>query len=325
VNNLSTLLNCWRISNDSMNWVLGTVYKTEGSAYRKAGAHMLINESGKYYGLLSGGCLESDIVLHARKIMQTGEAKTLIYDSLDEDDITYKNGLGCGGKIHVLLQNITAPNTVILEQIISSLRRRVGGILQQDISSNFMSFEERAMVKPRLSFIKTTNKQDYLISFVSVDPHILIFGGGVDAIPLVRYAKMLGWYVSLVDPRPANGRLERFPEADFLGKKIDDNLLKYAVKSGVRGAVIMGHSIKLDCESFIFLQKLSLEYVGLLGPKKRFQEIRRLTNIKKKDLKNPVFGPAGFDIGGSLPESIALSIISQCHEKFYRPEREGNM
>ena len=64
------------------------------------------------------------------------------------------------------------------------------------------------------------------------------------------------------------------------------------------------------------MQNLSLEYIGLLGPKKRFQEIRRLINIKKKDLRNPVHGPAGLNIGGSLPESIALSIISQCHEKF---------
>ena len=79
----------------------------------------------------------------------------------------------------------------------------------------------------------------------------------------------------------------------------------------------MGHSIKLDSESLLFVQNLPLEYVGLLGPKKRFQEIRKLINLKKKDLRNPVFGPAGLNIGGNVPESIALSIISQCHEKFY--------
>ena len=70
------------------------------------------------------------------------------------------------------------------------------------------------------------------------------------------------------------------------------------------------------------MQKLELENIGLLGPKKRFQEIRRLINLKKKDLRNPVLGPAGLNIGGSLPESIALSIISQCHEKFYHLHEE---
>ena len=49
MNNLSNLLNYWKASDEEVNWVLGTVYKTEGSAYRKAGAHMLINEYGDYY------------------------------------------------------------------------------------------------------------------------------------------------------------------------------------------------------------------------------------------------------------------------------------
>ena len=46
MNNLSNLLNYWKASDEEVTWVLGTVYKTEGSAYRKAGAHMLINEYG---------------------------------------------------------------------------------------------------------------------------------------------------------------------------------------------------------------------------------------------------------------------------------------
>ena len=322
MNNLSNLLNNWKTSNEEVNWVLGTVYKTEGSAYRKAGAHMLINEYGDYYGLLSGGCLESDIVLNARKVMQTKQSKTVVYDSFDEDGIAHKIGVGCGGKVYILLQNVTESNKDVLQRIFSSLKRRVGGVLRQDISSNFMSFVENPTSKPVSSYLEKSGETDTLVSFVSVDPHIMIFGGGLDVVPLVNFAKILGWYVSVIDPRPANARLERFPSADFLGKSIDENLLKYARKSGVRGAVIMGHSIKLDSESLLFVQKLELEYIGLLGPKKRFQEIRRLINVKKKDLRNPVLGPAGLNIGGSLPESIALSIISQCHEKFYSLDDE---
>ena len=42
-NQLNTLLNAWHKGKSDTDWVLGTVYKTEGSAYRKAGAMMLIN------------------------------------------------------------------------------------------------------------------------------------------------------------------------------------------------------------------------------------------------------------------------------------------
>ena len=245
MNNLSNLLNYWKASDEEVNWVLGTVYKTEGSAYRKAGAHMLINEYGDYYGLLSGGCLESDIVLNARKVMQTKQSKRVVYDSFDEDGIAYKVGVGCGGKVFILLQNVTQSNKEVLEQLFSALKRRIGGILRQDINSNFMSFVEKPTPKPGSSYLEKSGETESLVSFVSVDPHIMIFGGGLDAVPLVNFAKILGWYVSVIDPRPANARLERFPNADFLGKSIDENLFKYARKSGVRGAVIMGHSIKL--------------------------------------------------------------------------------
>ena len=317
MNNLSNLLSCWKASDRDIAWVLGTVIKTEGSAYRKAGAHMLINEFGKHYGLLSGGCLESDIILNARKVMRNQKSKILVYDSFDEDDLMYKTGLGCGGKIYILLQYISVANSIILNQIYSSLTKRVGGIFHQDIASNYMSFDEKVVLKPKSSFLQKINKTEQLVSFLAVDPHVMIFGGGIDAIPVVRCAKLLGWYVSLIDPRPANARLERFSEVDFLGKKIDENLLEYAKKSGVRGAIIMGHNLKIDSDSLLFAQNLTLDYVGLLGPKKRFQEICTRINMKKEELRNQVFGPAGLDIGGTLPESIALSIIAQCHEKFY--------
>ena len=58
MNNLSNLLNNWKTSDEEVNWVLGTVYKTEGSAYRKAGDHIIINYYGDYYCLMSGGCLD---------------------------------------------------------------------------------------------------------------------------------------------------------------------------------------------------------------------------------------------------------------------------
>ena len=52
--------------------VLATVVATEGSTYRKSGAQMLIAAGGELRGLLSGGCLEVDLVLHAREVLATG-------------------------------------------------------------------------------------------------------------------------------------------------------------------------------------------------------------------------------------------------------------
>src|SRR5678816_4615979 len=49
--------------------VLATVARTLGSTYRKAGAQMLIAGDGRAAGLLSGGCLESDLMERARMVL----------------------------------------------------------------------------------------------------------------------------------------------------------------------------------------------------------------------------------------------------------------
>ena len=57
----------------------------------------LIGSEGAQLGLLSGGCLEADVRLNARKVMSGGKALSLRYDGDDEDDLSYHLGIGCGG------------------------------------------------------------------------------------------------------------------------------------------------------------------------------------------------------------------------------------
>ena len=134
-NQLKEILTIWQDNNDE-SWVLGTVYKTKGSAYRKAGALMLIDSLGQYYGLLSGGCLEADIIRNARKVMQSGNAINLEYDSTDEDDWAYQLGIGCGGKIYITLQYVSEENDLRLSTMLQGLNNRETGLYHQQIGSN---------------------------------------------------------------------------------------------------------------------------------------------------------------------------------------------
>ena len=56
--------------------VLVTVIETEGSTYSKAGGHMVIDDDGNFCGMLSGGCLEGDLVERARDVISTGSAQS---------------------------------------------------------------------------------------------------------------------------------------------------------------------------------------------------------------------------------------------------------
>src|SRR5260370_8384784 len=57
--------------------VLATVVATAGSTYRKPGARMLLMADGSYIGLLSGGCLQSDLQIPAREVLRNGAARAV--------------------------------------------------------------------------------------------------------------------------------------------------------------------------------------------------------------------------------------------------------
>src|SRR3984957_10975458 len=89
---------------------LAVVVHTVGSTYRKPGALMLIAADGQYAGLLSGGCLESDLREHALQVMASGKAKLITYDTRGTDDLLWGLGVGCEGAMQILLLRVGPEN-----------------------------------------------------------------------------------------------------------------------------------------------------------------------------------------------------------------------
>src|ERR1700742_3714952 len=90
---------------------LATVVLVEGSAYRRAGARMLITEDGQLTGAISGGCLEGDALRKARMVILQQEPMLVTYDTMDDDDAKLGVGLGCNGIIHILIEPINESET----------------------------------------------------------------------------------------------------------------------------------------------------------------------------------------------------------------------
>lgn len=89
--------------------VLATVVRVVGSSYGGVGARMLVRVDGSSVGLVSGGCLESDLAAHARRIHATGRAEVVAYDTRADDDGAWGLGLGCNGLIEVLVEPLPPP------------------------------------------------------------------------------------------------------------------------------------------------------------------------------------------------------------------------
>lgn len=94
--------------------VLATVVRTEGSAYRRAGAMMLICADGRSVGMISGGCIEPHIIKRAFWLTRHG-ASVQTYqtgaEQADDDGFEYIDdelnfGLGCNGRVHVLFERL---------------------------------------------------------------------------------------------------------------------------------------------------------------------------------------------------------------------------
>jgi xanthine/CO dehydrogenase XdhC/CoxF family maturation factor len=86
--------------------VLATLVKVEGSSYRRPGARLLLLADGRRLGSISGGCLEDDVITHAREVLANGTAKTITYDTTTENDLVWGVGLGCHGVVHVLIEKL---------------------------------------------------------------------------------------------------------------------------------------------------------------------------------------------------------------------------
>lgn len=99
--------------------VLATVARVTGSSYGGAGARMLIRADASTVGLVSGGCLESDLAEHARRVSDSNEAEVVTYDTRDDEDAPWGLGLGCNGLIEVLLEPLSAARAGEIARLIA--------------------------------------------------------------------------------------------------------------------------------------------------------------------------------------------------------------
>lgn len=318
-------------------FVLATVVTTEGSTYSKTGSQMLITAGSHLRGLLSGGCLEVDLVEHARRVLATGVAHLASYDMRGEDDLLFGIGSGCEGAMQVLLQRVgPVEDWQPLAQVAASVEHRraetLGLIIDgtaagrswwsgggdapwpEPQSVHDARAAAVAAARPQLLDIRLDgSSMRVLVKPLILPPQLLLCGAGTDAVPLARQAIALGLAVTVCDHRPALATAGRFPHcavhcvpAARLGLAID--------LSQVDAAVVMSHHLPADLE---YLRTLAaadgITYVGLLGPAARRERLLTDLGPLAADLRQRLRAPVGLDIGARTPEAIALAAAAEIH------------
>ncbi len=336
----------WRLRNNRENIVLATIIETLGSTYQKSGARMLIADNGELNGLLGGGCFERDLVEQAYTVFETGNPKALFYDMRSPDDVVWGLGLGCNGAVRVLLQLLKADNDFHpMNRIVEVSESHTAGILATIYESNHPDYsigdcyflaefelDDLSQKSNTPESIAEAAKQTWMqhkaclkdcvidrcpvkLFFDVIRPpaQLLVLGAGADALPVVQFAKALGWRVTIVDHRPSYVKPERFPSVDALLHSMPEDLQERLSLDRFDALVLMTHSIEYDERYLRIIAASRIPFIGLLGPVHRRDRLLDSIGADAPNIAAKVFGPVGLDIGAETPEEIALSIMAGIH------------
>ena len=346
---IPALLDFYRTHASEESLVLVTIIATEGSTYRKPGAMMLISRDDSFEGMISGGCLEGDLLHHAAEVFSSGQAKFVTYDMHADDDLVWSLGLGCDGVIHLMLQRLDRENGFeFLEQLEASHAARLNVLLALTTQSNgslplassalldragntcgdvallemLQEISQQGWPDWRYRKIDGTENGDRengdrengeasetILVNIPPQTRVLVCGAGPDAVPVVRALSALDWDVLVVDHRPAYARAERFPDKCRVIQARPEQLAELVDLDEIDAAVVMSHHLENDSTYLGQLAKKDLDYLGCLGPRARRDRLREMADCPGQQ----VFGPVGLDIGAELPEGIALSLVAEIH------------
>ena len=306
--------------------VLATVVDVEGSAYRRTGARMLIQANGKWTGSISGGCLEGNALRRAREVIRLKQPQLVTYDTRnDENAKVLGASLGCNGVIQVWMEPLldfgaipflgALEKALLGEEAVCFARE-----LEGEACGKFRKIDAEAFEEGLHEATAAFGRMKTAVEILQPALRLMIFGAGDDARPLCQLAQQMGWRVTVADECKAKTLPVRFPEAEQVLCVERDSALAHLKTNSRTVAVLLSHNYGFDLAILNQLLPLNLPYVGMLGPRKRFDRMdAELGEILAE--RQEIHAPIGLDIGAQTPFEIALAIVAEIQAKML--EREG--
>lgn len=308
---------------------------------------MVARVDGTTVGIVSGGCLESDLAEHAREVHASHQPRVVTYDTRADDETAWGLGLGCNGLIDVLLeplnpveaaavgrlleQGLASDEPLVMATVIAAPEREDAPSIGAHALMNGETIEttgdwgDRTVLELAKEVVDDAYGAgrrglvrefgDVAVSFEIVKPavRLVICGGGPDVVPLVRLARELGWNPSVVDHRPAtDDHQARLPGATLVECPEPEVLADCISLTPATAVVVMSHNYSRDLRYVRSLVASDAGYIGVLGPRARTERmLAEMTETERDEVADRLFGPIGLDLGGDGPEAIGLAIVSE--------------
>jgi xanthine dehydrogenase accessory factor len=326
--------------------VLATVTAVDGSAYRRPGAKMLLDPDGGGAGSITAGCLEDEVRALAADVLADGQPRVETWDLTGEDDV-WGLGVGCNGVITVLLEPLSDSYRPVVDARLAGepigvatvvggdagvplgtrAYYRPGDGFEGDRESDGLPDAALAELAESTESLVAAGKGETLavetpdgtvqvfVEGVRPPPELVVFGSGHDVGPVVELAKLVDFRVTVVPFRGGHADSGRFPGADEVTSTSPRDVADLREWDGDTYVVLMSHNFLDDRIALEALLDTSVPYIGLMGPKKRFAEMREEfaeegRTFSEGELER-VYTPIGLSLGGDTPYQIAYSIVGE--------------
>jgi len=324
--------------------VLATVVDIEGNAYRRPGAKMLLDAGGSGVGSITAGCLEDELIRVADEVRATDEPRLVTYDLMegDEEDV-WGLGVGCNGVIEVLLEPLSETYRPAVEAVFGGRDVAVVTVLDDD---GPLSEGDRAYYDPasgslsvpsgardawpvgalagaagelaergRADVVRVDDGPTLFVDGLASPPELVVFGTGHDVGPVTELATKNDFRVTVVGFRGAVDLAERFPDANRTLTTSPAAVADDLTLDDDTYAVVMTHNFVDDRLTVEALLDSPVPYVGLMGPRERFERMLEEFEAEGRTFTDadlaPLYTPVGLDLGGGSPYQIAQSIVSE--------------
>lgn len=195
-------------------------------------------------------------------------------------------------------------------------RQRLGTLGSEELDTRVVERAAHLFVaqrSERTEFRVGEEAVEVLIEVFPPPPKLVIVGAVHIAIPLVTFARELGFRTIVVDARAAFATPERFPHAHQVIVAWPSEALQQIGLDESTYVVVLTHDDKLDNPALKVALESPARYVGALGSRKTHAqrvEALKAMGITDRQLAR-IHTPIGLDIGAQRPEEIAVAIMAE--------------
>jgi len=319
---------------------VATLIEVRRSAPRAPGARFAVSSGGHLAGSVSSGCVEGDLHEHLQKLLEEPDVGPVVLQYGISDELAAGVGLSCGGEIEVLLDRHSSEDpvwsllydaldatepVVLITGVSASIRAERMAVTLDTFSGSFGSDDLDRRVRDlaaaamgrtdarRLRLDESDPETEVFAETFAPAPRLAIIGATPIAEALCSFAARCGFEVTVIDPRSAFARPERFPDARELRLEWPDQALQDMAVDRFTSVVVLTHDAKLDEPALARALEAGCTYVGLLGGR-RTQTLRRdalMAAGHDPAAVAALHGPVGLDIGARSPAQIAVSIVAE--------------